>query len=127
MVMPIQHFKTSHQNTAKIRKQTTCTSTAMPVAMVHCTLWTNSLNQFNIICREKSIGSVQLPNSPPPPFIDLLNVGDDLLNIKRDLRFISCRRWGRGSATTKSLGTKYDLTLNRAAAFTSQNHMTKYF
>jgi len=27
----------------------------------------------------------------------------------------------------QSLGTKYDLTLNRAAAFTSQNHMTKYF
>ena len=73
----------------------------MPVAVVHCTLWTNSLNQFNIICREKSIGSVQLSHSPPPPFIDLLNVGDDLLNIKRDLRFISCRKVGERKCNHK--------------------------
>ena len=41
-----------------------------------------SLNQFNVICRKESIGSIQLSHTPPPPGVYLLNVGDDLFNVK---------------------------------------------
>ena len=40
------------------------------------------LNQFDIICRKESIGSIQLSHTPPPPRVYFLNVGDDLFNIK---------------------------------------------
>ena len=46
------------------------------------------LNEFNVIGREESVGAVHFPRSPPPAWIQLLNVGDHLINVESQLTVV---------------------------------------
>ena len=54
------------------------------------TLLHTLLYEFNVVGWEESIRAVQLPGPSPPTRIKLLNAGDDLVDVKRQLTIILC-------------------------------------
>ena len=54
-------------------------------------------NHLHIVCGEESIGAIQLSGPSPPAWVQLLDVCDDFVNVKRQLTVILCVGGGRST------------------------------